>query len=34
METIPSVTVDIDGNVSLRGSSSVTLLVEGGRRKS
>jgi len=29
METIPSVTVDIDGNVSLRGSSSVTLLVDG-----
>ncbi|MCK9244888.1 MAG: TonB-dependent receptor [Candidatus Marinimicrobia bacterium] len=29
METIPSVTVDIDGSVSLRGSSSVTLLVDG-----
>lgn len=29
MQTIPSVTVDIDGNVSLRGSSSVTLLVDG-----
>ncbi|MBP9006147.1 MAG: outer membrane beta-barrel protein, partial [Candidatus Marinimicrobia bacterium] len=28
MQTIPSVTVDIDGNVSLRGSSSVTLLVD------
>jgi len=29
MQTIPSVTVDIDGNVSLRGSASVTLLVDG-----
>ncbi len=29
LETVPSVTVDIDGNVSLRGSSSFTLLIDG-----
>jgi len=29
MQTIPSVTVDIDGNVSLRGNSSFTLLIDG-----
>lgn len=29
LETIPSVTVDIDGSVSLRGSSSFTVLIDG-----
>ncbi|MDD3876924.1 MAG: outer membrane beta-barrel family protein [Bacteroidales bacterium] len=29
MQTIPSVSVDIDGNVSLRGSSNVIILVDG-----
>lgn len=29
METIPSVEVDMDGNVSLRGSQNVTILVDG-----
>ena len=29
LENIPSVTVDIDGNVSLRGSTSFTVLVDG-----
>jgi len=29
LQTIPSVTVDIDGNVSLRGSTAVTILVDG-----
>ncbi|MCX8010252.1 MAG: TonB-dependent receptor [Ignavibacteria bacterium] len=29
MENIPSVTVDIDGNVSLRGNSNVTILIDG-----
>ncbi len=29
MQTIPSVTVDVEGNVSLRGSSNVTILVDG-----
>lgn len=29
LQTIPSVTVDIDGNVSLRGSTGVTILVDG-----
>lgn len=29
LENIPSVSVDLDGNVSLRGSSSVTILVDG-----
>ncbi|MBM2814002.1 MAG: Outer rane receptor protein [Ignavibacteria bacterium] len=29
MKTIPSVTVDIDGNVSLRGSANVRILVDG-----
>ncbi len=29
LNDIPSVTVDIDGNVSLRGSSNVTILVDG-----
>ena len=29
MENIPSVTVDAEGNVSLRGSSNVTILVDG-----
>ncbi len=28
LETIPSVTVDIDGNVSLRGSTSFTVLID------
>ncbi len=31
MQNIPSVTVDIDGNVSMRGSSNVTILVDGKR---
>jgi len=29
MQTIPSVNVDIEGNVSLRGSSNVTIFVDG-----
>lgn len=29
MQNIPSVTVDIDGNVSLRGSDNVTILIDG-----
>ncbi|MFT4661135.1 MAG: outer membrane receptor protein involved in Fe transport [Patiriisocius sp.] len=29
MQTIPSVSVDIDGNVSLRGNESFTLLIDG-----
>lgn len=29
MQNIPSVTVDIDGNVSLRGSSNVVILIDG-----
>ncbi len=29
MENVPSVNVDIDGNVSLRGSSSFTVLIDG-----
>lgn len=29
MQNIPSVTVDIDGNVSLRGSENVTILIDG-----
>jgi outer membrane receptor protein involved in Fe transport len=29
MQNIPAVSVDIDGNVSLRGSTSVTILVDG-----
>jgi len=29
LQTIPSVTVDIDGTVSLRGSSNVTMLIDG-----
>lgn len=29
LETIPSVTVDIQGNVALRGSSSFTVLIDG-----
>ncbi|MEJ5301830.1 MAG: TonB-dependent receptor [Bacteroidales bacterium] len=29
MQTIPAVQVDIDGNVSLRGSGNVTILVDG-----
>ncbi len=29
LENVPSVTVDIDGNVSLRGSSSFTVLIDG-----
>jgi len=29
MQNIPSVKVDVDGNVSLRGSSNVTILVDG-----
>ncbi len=29
MQNIPAVTVDIDGNVSLRGSTNVTILVDG-----
>jgi len=31
MQNVPSVTVDIDGNVSMRGSSSVTILIDGKR---
>jgi len=29
LENIPSITVDIDGNVSLRGSSNYTVLIDG-----
>ncbi len=29
MQTIPSVTVDIEGNVKLRGSGNVTILIDG-----
>jgi outer membrane receptor protein involved in Fe transport len=29
MQSIPSVTVDVDGNVSLRGSSNITILIDG-----
>ena len=29
LENVPSITVDIDGNVSLRGSSSFTVLIDG-----
>lgn len=29
LENVPSVSVDLDGNVSLRGSNSVTILVDG-----
>lgn len=29
MQTIPSVTVDMDGNLSMRGSSNITVLVDG-----
>jgi len=29
LENVPSITVDIDGNVSLRGSSSYTVLIDG-----
>ena len=29
LENVPSVTVDIDGNVSLRGSSNITVLIDG-----
>jgi outer membrane cobalamin receptor len=29
LENVPSVTVDIDGNVALRGSSSFTVLIDG-----
>lgn len=29
LETIPSVQVDIDGNISLRGSQNVTVLIDG-----
>ncbi|MBC5992767.1 outer membrane beta-barrel family protein [Pontibacter cellulosilyticus] len=31
MQNLPSVTVDIDGNVSMRGSSNVTILIDGKR---
>ncbi|MEM7163146.1 MAG: outer membrane beta-barrel protein [Bacteroidota bacterium] len=29
MENIPSVQVDIDGNISMRGSSNITILIDG-----
>jgi outer membrane receptor protein involved in Fe transport len=29
MQNVPSVTVDVDGNLSLRGSSNVTILIDG-----
>ncbi|WP_306642116.1 TonB-dependent receptor domain-containing protein [Sanyastnella coralliicola] len=29
METLPSVEVDVDGNISLRGSQNVTVLIDG-----
>lgn len=31
MQNLPSVTVDIDGNVAMRGSSNVTILIDGKR---
>ncbi|NDK56808.1 outer membrane beta-barrel family protein [Pontibacter fetidus] len=31
MQNLPSVTVDIDGNVSMRGSQNVTILIDGKR---
>ncbi|MER2999067.1 TonB-dependent receptor domain-containing protein [Pontibacter populi] len=31
MQNLPSVTVDIDGNVSMRGSENVTILIDGKR---
>ncbi|TPE44999.1 outer membrane beta-barrel family protein [Pontibacter mangrovi] len=31
MQNLPSVDVDIDGNVSMRGSSNVTILIDGKR---
>ena len=31
MQNLPSVTVDIDGNVSMRGSPNVTILIDGKR---
>jgi outer membrane receptor protein involved in Fe transport len=31
MQNVPSVTVDTDGNVSMRGSSNVTILIDGKR---
>lgn len=31
MQSLPSVTVDIDGNVAMRGSSNVTILIDGKR---
>ncbi len=33
LENIPSVTVDVDGTVSLRGSSNVTFFINGSRRR-
>lgn len=29
MQTIPSVTVDVDGNMSMRGNSNITVLIDG-----
>ncbi|MBK6339677.1 MAG: TonB-dependent receptor plug domain-containing protein [Bacteroidetes bacterium] len=29
LQQVPSVTVDIDGNVSLRGSGNITILIDG-----
>ncbi|MEJ8758630.1 outer membrane beta-barrel family protein [Pontibacter sp. H259] len=31
MQNLPSVTVDVDGNVSMRGSQNVTILIDGKR---
>ncbi len=29
LETVPSIDIDIDGNISLRGSQNVTILIDG-----
>lgn len=29
LQNIPSITIDVDGNISLRGSGNVTILIDG-----